>query len=207
MKPRSRLLTVALAACLAVVMVAAPAAAAKQELSPRIKVQGAKLPAADETLGTTDDPAIGRTPPTLVGEGFNGKRVTIEHNAGTPRILIFLSHSCPHCQAEVPLLVKLAKNGKLDGVEVGTITTNTSENLPNYPPSKWLKREHWPFKPVLADDARLRAFEAFGGNAFPYFVFVAADGTVAARVSAELSAKTIAEVTQRLVAGETLFVE
>ncbi len=179
MRSRSRLATAVVAAGLVFTTFATPAGAAKQELGPRVKIKGAALPDADETIGSADDPAIGRTPPTLVGEGFNGKPVTVAHTEGTPRMVLFLSHSCPHCQAEVPVLVKLAKQGKLDGLEVDTISTNASESLPNYPPSKWLKRERWPFKPVLADDARLRALLAYGGTAFPYFVFIGADGTVA----------------------------
>ncbi len=165
------------------------------------------LPIPDEaTYATADDPANGKTPPTLVGKGFNGQKVTVEHT-GVPRMVIFLSHSCPHCQVEVPKIVKLAKNGKLDGIEVDTISTNTSENLPNYPPSRWLKREHWPFKPVLADDEQLRALAAYGGLSFPYFVFVNADSRVAARASGELAPATIAAVVERLVAGEPIFDE
>ena len=155
---------------------AAPVAAkgAKQQVGPRVTIEGAKLPEGGEDIGTSDDPAIGKPAPTLTGEGFDGKPVTFE--SGAPRIVIFLSHSCPHCQAEVPRIVKLEKQEKFDGVEVQTVTTNTSEDAPNYPPSKWLKRERWPFKPVLADDKRARALTAFGGTSFPYLVFVSADG-------------------------------
>jgi thiol-disulfide isomerase/thioredoxin len=186
---------------------AVPAAAAKQEFSSRVKVRGAELPAPDDhTYATADDPVIGKTPPTLIAKGFNGKKVEVTDN-GIPRIVIFLSHSCPHCQAEVPEIVKLAKRGTFDGIQVDTITTNTSEDLPNYPPSKWLKREHWPFKPVLLDDPELRALVAFGGNSFPYFVFVNADGTVAGRTSGELPPDLIADIAARLVAGQSIFGE
>lgn len=121
--------------------------------------------------------------------------------------MIFLAHSCPHCQAEVPVIVELAEEGKLDGVVVQAITTNTSEDAANYPPSKWLKREDWPFKPVLLDDPKLRALIAFGAGSFPYMVFVASDGTVAGRWSGELGKADLAEVARRLVAGEPLFEE
>jgi thiol-disulfide isomerase/thioredoxin len=178
---------------------------AQRELSPRVKVEGKKLPmVTSDTIATSADPAIGKTAPTITGRGFDGQQVSFT-NDGKPRILIFLSHSCPHCQAEVPRIVKLAKQGKLDGVEIDTITTNTSADLPNYPPSKWLKREHWPFAPVLADDAKLRAFFGYGGASFPYFVFVAADGTVVVRVAGELTPSLIAEAARRLAAGESLF--
>ncbi len=122
-------------------------------------------------------------------------------------MLIFLSHSCPHCQAEVPRIVKLEKQETFDGVEVQTVTTNTSEDLPNYPPSKWLKREQWPFSPVLADDSRLRAFFAFGGEAFPLFVFIDAAGEVVARVTGEIEPSALATAAQRLAEVRPIFDE
>jgi thiol-disulfide isomerase/thioredoxin len=193
------------AAFVAVGLAAAPAlAGGDPEVSPKVTIVGKKLAASDD-VGSVDDPAIGKTAPTLKGRSLDGKRVTLEGDGVTPRIIVFLSHSCPHCQAEVPEIVKLAEEGKLDGVEIQTVTTNTSEDLDNYPPSKWLKREGWPFSPVLADDSRLRGFFAFGGEAFPYFVFVDADGKVAARASGELSPNTISSAAERLVAGESLF--
>ena len=90
-------------------------------------------------------------------------------------------------------------------MRVDTVTTNTSKDLPNYPPSKWLAREDWPYSPVLLDDARLRAFFGYGGDAFPYFVFVGADGLVKGRITAELSKDDLAELAARLVADEPLF--
>jgi thiol-disulfide isomerase/thioredoxin len=186
-------------------LVAGPAGAkdSKTEISKKVVVTGAALEASDD-ISTAADPAIGKTAPTLTGRGFDGKKVTIG-GPGEPRMVIFLSHSCPHCQAEVPRIVKLAKQGKLDGVEVETVTTNTNEDLPNYPPSKWLAREDWPFPTVLADDADLRAFFAYGGEAFPYFVLLDAEGKVVARTSGELAPKTIAAAAKNLAAGKSVF--
>jgi len=186
-------------------LVAAPAGAAEleDERSPRVKVTGKKLKtSADE--GTADDPAIGKTAPELIGLSLAGKKVTVG-NDGEPRILVFLSHSCPHCQAEVPRIVELEQEGLLDGVEIDTIATNTSDQLPNWPPSEWLRDEDWPYSPVLADDERLRAFFAYGGEAFPYFVFVDADGKVAGRVSGEIDPEVLALAAERLQAGRSLF--
>lgn len=186
-------------------LVAAPAAAkdAKIEVSPKVKVKGTKLPTSDE-VGSAADPAIGMTAPTLVGKGFNGKKVRIG-GAGVPRIVVFLSHSCPHCQVEVPVIVELADEGGLDGVEVETVTTNTSKRLPNYPPSKWLEREDWPFPTVLLDDAKLRAFFGSGGQAFPYFVMLDAAGVVVGRAEGELGKASIREAAEKLAAGEPIF--
>jgi len=205
---RSRILAslVAVLTLVAVAGVAAAPAGADQlddERSPKVTVKGKKLAASDD-IGTPDDPAIGKTAPTLRGRSLSGEKLTLR-NDGTPRILIFLSHSCPHCQAEVPRIVEAAQRGELEGVRIDTIATNTSKRLPNWPPSKWLREESWPFRPVFADDDRLRAFFAYGGEAFPYFVFVDADGKVAGRVSGELRAGALAEIARRLAAGDPLF--
>ena len=194
-----------LAVASVVALAAAPAGAAEldEERSPKITVTGTKLKSSGD-VGTPDDPAIGKVAPELSGLSLAGKKITVGGD-GTPRILIFLSHSCPHCQAEVPRIVKLAKQGKLDGVEIDTVATNTTKQLPNWPPSKWLKREHWPYKPVLADDDQLRAFFAYGGEAFPYFVFVGADGKVAGRASGEIDPDDLATAAQDLAAGQSLF--
>ncbi|MCJ7672097.1 MAG: TlpA family protein disulfide reductase [Acidimicrobiia bacterium] len=188
-----------------VAVAAAPATAkdAKTEISKKVVVAGAALEASPD-VGTSADPAIGRKAPTLTGQGFDGKKVTIG-GPGKPRAVIFLSHSCPHCQAEVPRIVKLAKQGKLDGIEVDTVTTNTSTDLPNYPPSKWLAREKWPFKTVLADDARLRGFFGYGGEAFPYFVLLDAQGKVAGRAAGEIESQAIADAAKNLAAGQPVF--
>jgi thiol-disulfide isomerase/thioredoxin len=196
----------ALLAVVAVVgLAAAPAGAAEldDQRSPKVKVTGTKLKASGD-IGTADDPAIGKTAPELSGLSLTGKKITVG-NDGAPRILVFLSHACPHCQAEVPRIVKLAEAGELDGVEIDTVATNTTKQLPNWPPSKWLKREDWPYKPVLADDDRLRAFFGYGGEAFPYFVFVGADGKVAGRVSGEIDPDSLATAADNLVAGQSLF--
>jgi thiol-disulfide isomerase/thioredoxin len=196
----------ALLAVIAVVgLAAAPAGAGElnDERSPKITVTGTKLKSSGD-IGTPDDPAIGKVAPELSGLSLTGKKLTVGDD-GTPRIVLFLSHSCPHCQAEVPRIVKLAKAGKLDGVEIDTVATNTTKQLPNWPPSKWLKREDWPYRPVLADDADLHAFFGYGGEAFPYFVFVGADGKVAGRVSGEIAPTSLATAAENLAAGQSLF--
>ena len=58
---------------------------------------------------------------------------------------------------------------------------------------------------MLADDGRLRAFVSFGGEAFPYFVFVDAEGKVVARASGELPRRTLTQAAQKLAAGEPFF--
>ena len=198
--------SVALVLTIAMVGVAAGSASAAtptRQTSAKIKVVGTPLKTSS-SIGASDDPAIGKPAPTISGQGFDGEAVSFA-NDGKPRMLIFVAHWCPHCRAEVPRLVKLAKQGKLDGVEVQAVATGTNKDLPNYPPSKWLAREKWPFTPVLADDSKSRALTAFGGNSFPFFVLISADGSVAVRGSGELEPSLIASAVKALVAGTPIF--
>jgi hypothetical protein len=149
-----------------------------------VVVEGGAL-APYEPRGSAD-PALGRPAPELEGASFDGDPVTIR-NDGTPKVLVFLSHSCPHCRAEVPVLVDwIEDHGMPDDVDLYGISTNASPDLPNYPPSAWLADERWT-APTIADDADGSAGAAFGLTAFPYFVAVDGAGTVAARITGELS--------------------
>ena len=164
-----------------------------------VTVDGTKLPRLTDS---SNDRAIGETMPTLQGISFDGSPVTVEPN-GKPQVIVFLSHSCPHCQREVPLIVDLHKAGKLDGVDFTAVTTNTSPDVPNYPPSAWLAREHWPYR-VLADSKTMTAAEAYGLPAFPYFVFVDKDGKVAARATGEIEPNDLAAAVKALAEGRPL---
>jgi thiol-disulfide isomerase/thioredoxin len=116
---------------------------------------------------------------------------------------VFLAHWCPHCQAEVPRLVALAKAGKLDGLAVTGVATGTSSAAPNYPPSAWLQREHWPF-PVMADSKTNAAARAFGVSGYPTFVLIDGSGKVVGRAAGEVSDADIVANVKALVAGEPL---
>jgi thiol-disulfide isomerase/thioredoxin len=152
--------------------------------------------------GPTSDDAVGRTIPTLTGESFDGSQMTIGPT-GAPQVVMFLAHWCPHCQAQVPVIVDLAKQGAFEGLGVSTVATGTNANYPNYPPSAWLEREDWPF-PVMADSAQSTAAQAYGLPSYPFFVFVDADGKVAGRATGELSPDDLTEILDALRDGRTL---
>jgi thiol-disulfide isomerase/thioredoxin len=148
-----------------------------------VQIEGAALPKFVDSVG---DPAVGQTIPTLTGKSvFDGSPVVVRPT-GKPQAIVFLAHWCPHCQREVPTLVKLAKAGKLDGIDVTAVATATSPDAPNYPPSAWLKGQSWPY-PVMADSTSYQAGTAFGLSAYPMFVLVDANGTVAGRSTGETS--------------------
>lgn len=144
-------------------------------------ITGTSLPEFTTTAG---DPADGMTIPTVQGADFAGQPVDIALD-GKPKVLLFLAHWCSHCQAEVPIVQDwLDAGGAPDGVELISIATGIDSTLPNYPPEEWLDREGWTV-PVIVDRTGSVA-TAYGLSAFPFWVFVAADGTVTGRMTGEL---------------------
>jgi cytochrome c biogenesis protein CcmG/thiol:disulfide interchange protein DsbE len=173
--------------------------AAAQETA-AVKVEGSPLP--DFPGNDAVDPAVGTVAPTLIGESFDESKVTIGPT-GKPQVVVFLAHWCPHCQAEVPRLVAAAKAGQLAGIDVSAVTTSTSSEAPNYPPSAWLDREKWTF-PVMVDSTSGAAGVAYGLKSFPYFVFLDGEGAVLGRSSGEVAPGALKAIFNALRDGKDL---
>lgn len=140
-------------------------------------VAGSPLPLYGDPAS---DPAVGQTIPTITAAGGS---IALD---GRAKILVFLAHWCSHCQVEVPVVQAWLDAGGLpEDVDLVSVSTAIDPNRPNYPPDAWLAREGWT-PPVLVDPTNAVA-DAFGLSAFPYFVFVHADGTVGARATGELA--------------------
>ncbi len=99
---------------------------------------------------------------------------------------MFVAHWCPHCQREVPQVVKWLAAGVADGVDMRAVATSTDAKLPNYPPSSWLAAEGFDVV-TLVDSTTSDAASAYGLDAFPYFVALDANGNVTKRMSGELT--------------------
>jgi cytochrome c biogenesis protein CcmG/thiol:disulfide interchange protein DsbE len=166
-----------------------------QEFS-EVTVTGDVLPAFDSAV--KPDPAVGLLAPVLSGKGFTGNVVTTE-STGTPTLLVFLAHWCPHCQREVPLLVEWEKSGNMPtSIDIVAVATGTDSANPNFPPSEWLARENFPATwPVMADSADKVGGDAFGLSGYPYFVLIGGDGKVLWRASGEV---TMEELTATILA-------
>jgi thiol-disulfide isomerase/thioredoxin len=164
-----------------------------------ITVSGEALPSFD-SVSTATDAAIGLPAPVVSGKGFTGTEITTD-GAGTPTLLVFLAHWCPHCQREVPLLVEWEKNGKTPtGVDVIAVATGTDPANPNYPPSEWLAREEFPaLWPVIADSADKKAANAFGLSGYPFFVLVDAQGKVFMRLSGEIPMDELTAIINQMI--------
>jgi len=157
-----------------------------------VTVSGAALPRYPEQ---GPDPAIGQQAPEVSGLSFDGTPVSIA-NDGNAKIIIFLAHWCPHCQNDVKELTPyIEANGLPAGVEFYSVATGSDPAAPNYPPSEWLK--DWPIM-TMADSSQGEAAQAFGLNAFPFFVFVTAEGNVDFRFPGEVPPETLVEAARTL---------
>ena len=151
-------------------------------------ISGGSLPQFQAPDG---DPAIGMTIPEVTAPGgqiaLNGKA----------KVLLFLAHWCPHCQAEVPVVQSWVNGGNLPAdVELVSVSTAIDPNRPNYPPDAWLEGEGWT-APVITDETGTVA-GAYGLAAFPFWVFVNADGTVAGRLTGELTTDQLDQIVASL---------
>lgn len=131
------------------------------------------------------DSARGCTIPTAEGVDLAGEDLTIGPD-GTAKLIVFVAHWCPHCQAEVPRIVEhLADTAMPADVELLAVSTSANPSAPNYPADAWLDKEGWT-APTL-DDVDNSVAQQFGLSAFPFFVAVDAEGKVVARGSGELT--------------------
>ena len=152
-------------------------------------VNGA-LPVLVDTL---TDPTIGTAAPEVIGSDFTGSEVSIT-NDGRSKVILFLAHWCPHCQNEVPWVTDwLEETGPPDGMDFYGVATSIDRTQDNWPPSEWLEREGFA-APVIVDDRINSIGDAYGLSAYPYWVFVNADGTIATRIAGGISSADLDEI-------------
>ncbi len=147
------------------------------------------------------DATIGQPLPRLAGTGFDDEEIVIEDD-GRAKVIYFLAHWCPHCQAEVPRVVQLIESGgQPDGLDVYGVSTSVDASRGGaYPPAAWFEREGFDV-PVIRDNANNDAFNFFGGGGFPYAIYVDSDNNIVARSSGELDPTTIQSIWE-IAAGE-----
>lgn len=153
-----------------------------------VTVTGEPLVAMPQQIPVTEadnDPAVGVIAPDVTGTDFDGTPVTITAD-GTPRVIMFVAHWCPHCQDEVPAVKSLIDQGAVpEGLEIVVVSTAVREGDPNFPPQAWLEREEWP-GPIMRDSAEFDALFAFGAGGFPFTVYLDSEHRVVARSAGQL---------------------
>ena len=148
-----------------------------------VSVVGEPLPfLADPNAG---DPSIGFTVPTVSGSDWDGVPTTIEPD-GRPKILLFLAHWCPHCQAEVPVVQSWLDAGGLpDDVDMYSFTVLSDRLRPNWPSQTWLEDAGWTV-PVIMDDEQQSVVFAYGMRGTPFYVVLDGDNNNLGRISGEV---------------------
>ena len=173
-------LVLGLAIAIGVTLSSEPVAAGLPE--GEINVDGESLP---QYAGENDDNiALGLSAPTFSAPDQNSEIFSLEKN-GNSKALLFLAHWCPHCQREVPVVQSfIDSNGVPPGIDVIAVATSIDRGRDNYPPQEWLEREGWSETQIYDLDREIG--EAYGLNAFPYWVFLDKDLNVIARRTGNL---------------------
>ena len=146
-------------------------------------ISGDALP---EYAGENDiNISAGLQAPLFSGPDQNSEIISLEKN-GKSKILLFLAHWCPHCQAEVPIVQEYIDTFGLPAdVEVIGILTSIDRSRDNYPPHDWLVEEGWSETQIYDLDREIGT--VYGLNAFPYWVTLDKDLKVVNRVTGKLT--------------------
>jgi len=161
-----------------------------------VTVRGDRLPG----FAPGEDAALGMTAPEVESVDFSGAPSNILHD-GTPKLIIFLAHWCPHCQREVTAMQNwINQNGLPEGAEFVSVATSIDRARPNYPPDEWLQREGWTPR-VVVDDSSSDIGVAYGLSAFPYYVMIDGAGTVLQRFGGEQDPAVVGGLLTSLASG------
>jgi thiol-disulfide isomerase/thioredoxin len=148
-----------------------------------VEVDGAPAPRFES--GAPNDAALGTAFPTVTGQTFDGRPVTIGGSTNGPTLVVYLAHWCPHCNAEIPEIIEVDERGGFpDDLTILGVSTGVDNTAPNYPPSNWLADKQWRYR-TLADSADSEAFLYAGGSGFPFLVLLDSDGNILARASGQ----------------------
>jgi len=116
------------------------------------------------------DPAVGQKAPIFTTEYLDGDYAFIGGGGGpndTAKLVLFVAHWCPTCQAEVPTIAGWVADNELpDGVEIVIVSTFADADRDNYPPADWFDAAGWS-APVVADSTDGEIAAQFGFSSVP----------------------------------------
>lgn len=131
------------------------------------------------------DPAVGSIAPTVSGSDWNNNRYIIGPD-GRSKVVVLMAHWCPHCQAEVPVIMDWIEAGGLpDHVDLYALTVSSDRFRPNWPPQDWLEREGWTV-PTIMDDEAGSAAAAYGMTGTPFYIVLDGENRNLGRIAGEI---------------------
>lgn len=163
--------------------VAVDARTSAVEVTESVSIEGDVLCSfGDDECPREGDPAVGRPAPRFVSADPDGTAVDL---GSGPALVVFVSHWCEFCQADLPTVVEAAST-----VPVVVVSTAQDPDAENWPPSSWLVEAGWTGRTAV-DDIDVSLAHAYGVSALPYWVAVDADGRVRERAT---GSKTLDEI-------------
>ena len=150
--------------------------------SAAVSVEGDALPLFEGGV----DAAVGLEAPVVNAAVSlaSGESLRLDH--GEPRVIGFLAHWCPHCQAELPELAEWLTTSPLaENAEFVAVSTSLRPDAGNFPPSRWFNRDELQAT-VIVDDPAGTLLSSFGFGGFPSFVAIDENGVVLERLSGNI---------------------
>lgn len=140
---------------------------------------------------------IGDAVPAFSASGLDGGTVSWSDYEGAPTVLVIWASWCPHCQAELPILVPAAQ--AREGVGLVSVTTAVGQQ-PGPTPSEFLADEGLTLTTAV-DDGAGTLMQGLGVSSFPTVYYVGADGAVVNVTVGESSEAAIESNLDALQAG------
>ena len=132
------------------------------------------------------DGAVGLEAPVVTAAISLASGETLRLDHGEPRVIGFLAHWCPHCQAELPDLADFLETNPLAAnAEFIAVSTSLRPDQGNFPPSRWFNRDELQAT-VIVDDPAGTLLSSFGFGGFPSFVAIDENGVVVERLSGNI---------------------
>jgi thiol-disulfide isomerase/thioredoxin len=159
----------------------------------------ASAPAGSATIDRGPGPQleIGDPVPAFSASGLDGGTLSWSDYEGAPTVLVIWASWCPHCQAELPVLVPAVQ--ARDGVEMVSVTTAVGQQ-PGPTPSEFLADEGLTLTTAVDDEAGT-LMQGLGVTSFPTVYYVGADGAVVDVTVGESSEAAIESKLDALQAG------
>jgi thiol-disulfide isomerase/thioredoxin len=120
-------------------------------------------------------PAIGDVPPSAVGQGADGKPVSLSAYRGKVVVVAFWTSACVYCLKEVPTLENVQKQLGPFGLQVVAVNVNDSSR--DYGE---MQRQMRDFSLVLSHDPGTSVADAWNVRMFPNLWILDPDGRVVA---------------------------